>query len=185
MTALVPDTALLVIDMQEAVVDGAFNVPQVIENINGVVARFRSSGAPIVWIQNEDLSDPDMTAGAPGWQVVAELNRRDEDLVVHKGYRDSFAATDLSAVLEKAGITRVVVTGAATSYCVQTTTLSAIVHGYDVTLVGDAHTGRGHLLANGERVAPELLIDLVNSQFGAMAYPERTIAVVAARDVVV
>ena len=178
-------TALLVIDMQVAVVDGALDRSRVIDNINALAARCRQAGAPVVWIQNENVRQPEMTAGAPGWQIVPELDRGEGDPVVHKNYRDSFADTDLAAVLEKTGTTRLLVTGAATSYCVQTTAMAAVLRGYDLTLVGDAHTGRGHLLTTGELVPPELLVGLVNSQFANMSYPDRTIEVRATADVVI
>lgn len=177
-------TALLVIDMQEAVLSGAIAVPEVIDKINELVQRCREAGAPVVWIQNENVNDPEMTAGAPGWQIAAALNRSDEDIVVDKHYRDSFAGTDLDVVLEKGGIKRLLVTGAATSYCVHTTALSAMVRGYDVTLVSDAHTGRGHLLPNGELLPQEMLVDFVNCQIGSMEYPERKIEAVATAGVV-
>jgi len=45
--------------------------------------------------------------------------------VVAKEYRDSFAGTELGAVLAVTGVRRLVLTGAQSQYCVQTTALSA------------------------------------------------------------
>ena len=59
---------------------------------------------------------------------------------VRKEYADSFEDTDLENVLAKAGVGRLVVTGAQTDACVRSTIHGALVRGYDVTLVGDAHT---------------------------------------------
>lgn len=176
------NAALLVIDMQEAVVDGCLDVPAVIANINTLTARAREAGVPVVWIQNEDVTDPQMTAGAAGWQIAASLERAEGDAVVAKTYRDSFADTDLAAVLDKAHADRVVITGAHADFCVHTTAMAAVLRGYDVTLVTDAHTARGHTLPTGE-LSPETIVAFVNSRIGTMTYPGRLIEAVPTADV--
>ena len=174
--------ALLVIDMQEAVLAGCTDVPGVIERINGLLGRARRSGAPIVFIQHQDAEDPELTAGSPGWQLVAGLDRREGDPVVAKEYRDSFAGTELGTVLAGTGVRRLVLTGAQSQYCVQTTALSALHHGYDVSLVGDAHTTSPVSLPGGDLTA-ETIIQFVNSGFGTLSQPGRSNEVVAATDV--
>ena len=59
---------------------------------------------------------------------------------MQKNYGDSFEATDLEDVLAGRGVGRVVVTGAQSDACIRATLHGALVRGYDVTLVGDAHT---------------------------------------------
>jgi nicotinamidase-related amidase len=46
----------------------------------------------------------------------------------------------LQAELEKRGITRLVITGGQTQYCVDTSVRRAAAQGYDVVLASDAHT---------------------------------------------
>ena len=174
--------ALLVIDMQEAVLAGCTGVPGVIERINGLLGRARRSGAPIVFIQHQDAEDPELTAGSPGWRLVPGLDRREGDPMVAKRYRDSFAGTGLGAVLAGTGVRRLVLTGAQSQYCVQTTALSALHHGYDVSLVGDAHTTTPATLPGGNLPA-EAIVQLVNSCFGTLSHPDRFTEVVAAADV--
>jgi nicotinamidase-related amidase len=45
-------SALLVIDVQNQVVDGAFNKDQVLANINTAVGKARVAGVPVVWAVN-------------------------------------------------------------------------------------------------------------------------------------
>jgi isochorismate hydrolase len=59
---------------------------------------------------------------------------------VHKTYADSFDETDLEQVLAAANVGRVFVAGAQSDECIRSTIHGAFVRGYDVTLVGDAHT---------------------------------------------
>jgi len=60
--------------------------------------------------------------------------------LVHKTFGDSFEDTDLEEALAEAGVGRLVVTGAQTDACIRSTIHGAFARGYDVTLVGDAHT---------------------------------------------
>ena len=132
-----PNSALLVIDVQNGVVDGAYNRDGVIANIRTLVERARSEGVPVVWIQH---SSGELQEGTEAWAYVPELVRRDPEPLVHKTYGDSFEDTDLEEVLAERGIGTLVVTGAQTDACVRSTIHGGLVRGYDVTLVGDAHT---------------------------------------------
>ncbi|GAA5060015.1 nicotinamidase-related amidase [Thermocatellispora tengchongensis] len=132
-----PNTALLVIDVQNGVMAGAYNRDGVIANINELVGKARVEDVPVVWVQH---SDEHLTRGSESWQYVPELARRDSEPLVHKSYGDSFEATELDALLAERGVGRLVVTGAQTDACIRSTLHGAFVRGYDVTLVGDAHT---------------------------------------------
>lgn len=132
-----PHTALLVIDVQNGVVSGAHNRDGVIANINTLVDKARAADVPVVWVQH---SDQHLQRDSDNWEYVPELVRRDAEPLVHKSYGDSFEGTDLEAVLAERAVGRLVVTGAQTDACIRSTIHGAFVRGYDVTLVGDAHT---------------------------------------------
>jgi nicotinamidase-related amidase len=132
-----PNSALLVIDVQNGVVDGSHNRDEMIANINTLLDRARADGVPVVWVQH---NDDDLPRDSEPWQYVPELQRRDAEPLVHKQYGDSFEDTDLESLLAAAKVGRLVVTGAQTDACVRSTLHGALVRGYDVTLVGDAHT---------------------------------------------
>ena len=132
-----PNTALLVIDVQNGVVGNAHERDGVIANINSLVDKARTEDVPVVWVQH---SDNNLPRDSESWHLVPELTRRDSEPLVHKSYGDSFEDTDLEARLAERGVGRLVVTGAQTDECVRSTIHGAFVRGYDVTLVGDAHT---------------------------------------------
>ncbi|GIJ08060.1 cysteine hydrolase family protein [Micromonospora andamanensis] len=132
-----PNTALLVIDVQNGVVTGAHNRDGVIANINTLLGKARAEGTPVVWVQH---SDDGLPQGSDAWQYVPELVREEGEALVHKRYGDSFEDTDLEAVLAERGVGRLIVTGAQTDACIRSTLHGAFVRGYDATLVGDAHT---------------------------------------------
>ena len=132
-----PNTALLVIDVQNGVVTGTHERDAVVANIGTLVEKAREEDVPIVWVAHNSENLP---KDSDDWQYVPELPRRESEALVHKMYADSFEDTDLEQVLAEAGIGRLIVTGAQTDECIRSTIHGAFVRGYDVTLVGDAHT---------------------------------------------
>ncbi|MFJ7149299.1 cysteine hydrolase family protein [Streptomyces sp. NPDC100445] len=132
-----PDTALLVIDVQNGVVVGAHRRDDVIANINTLIDRARAAGVPVIWVQH---SDDALERGSDDWQYVPELVREAGEPLVHKSYGDSFEETDLESALAEHRVGRLVVAGAQTDACVRSTLHGAVVRGYDATLVADAHT---------------------------------------------
>ncbi len=133
-----PRTALLVIDVQNGVVDVAQERDAaVVANIGALVERARAEDVPVVWVQH---SDEDMPAGSDAWRYVPQLVRRESEPLVGKTFGDSFEGTDLEQVLAAAGVGHLVVAGAQTDACIRSTIHGAFTRGYDVTLVGDAHT---------------------------------------------
>ena len=132
-----PNTALMVIDVQHGVVAGAHDRDRVVGNIAALVERARADEVPVVWVQH---SDEALERGSDDWRIVDELSPGEGEPVVQKNYGDSFEATDLEDVLAARGVGRVVVAGAQSDACIRATLHGALVRGYDVTLVGDAHT---------------------------------------------
>lgn len=132
-----PNTALLVVDVQNAVVANAHLRDQVIANINTLVGRARSAQVPIIWIQH---GDDQLPVDSEGWRYVPELRRRDAEALVHKRYGDSFEDTTLESELANRRVGRLIVTGAQTDACIRATLHGAFTRGYDTFLVRDAHT---------------------------------------------
>jgi nicotinamidase-related amidase len=132
-----PNTALIVIDVQNGVVADAHQRDAVVANISTLVDKARGEGVPIVWVQH---SDDQLEVGSEAWEYVPELVRQDSEPLVHKSFGDSFEDTDFEETLAGAGVGRLVVAGAQTDACIRSTIHGAFARGYDVTLVGDAHT---------------------------------------------
>jgi nicotinamidase-related amidase len=165
-----PNTALLVIDVQNGVVSGAYRRDEVVANINTLVARARAEGVPVVWIQHSD--EDELAADTEGWEYVPELVREEKEPLVHKRYGDSFEDTDLEAVLAERGVGRLVVSGAQTDACVRSTLHGAFARGYDAVLVSDAHTTED--LTSYGAPAPELVIAHTNLYWKYQTAPGRS-----------
>lgn len=163
-----PNTALIVIDVQKGVVAKAPRRDEVIKNIDHLVEKARAEDVAVVWVQH---NDDDLKVDSDEWQYVPELVREDSEPLVHKSYGDSFEGTDLESVLAERGIGRLVVTGAQTDACIRSTIHGAFARGYDVTLVGDAHTTED--LTEWGAPPPEQVISHTNMYWKYQSAPGR------------
>ncbi|MEV0174037.1 isochorismatase family protein [Streptomyces sp. NPDC050803] len=165
--------ALLVIDMQNALMPLAHRAAETTEVIAGLRRRALAAGVPVVTVQHRGA---ELVPGTDGWRTVPALAPAAGEPVVHKTSADSFLATDLDRTLKALGVTEVIVTGFATEICVDTTARQALSHGYDLLLVADGHT-TSERDGEGDYVAPARSIAHHNEIFRHLDFPGRGIRV--------
>jgi nicotinamidase-related amidase len=134
------DTALVVIDVQVGLIEEAYRCNEVLASINILLSKARATGTPVIYIQHDEPKGHQLEVGTPAWEIHPAIAPQRGELIVHKRASDSFHATSLQRELEAHGIKHLVVVGGQTEYCVDTTVRRATTMGYNVTLVGDAHT---------------------------------------------
>ena len=146
-----PVTALIVVDLQKGVV-----ALPLVHPIGEIVARacaladaFRARGLPVALVNVVGAApgrteQPRQTGVRPeGWaDLIPELNRQPDDIVVTKRTWGAFASTDLEVQLKARGVTQVVVAGVATATGVESTARQAYELGFNVTLAIDAMADR-------------------------------------------
>ena len=149
LTTLDPHTALIVVDLQKGLIGlpVVHPIDDIIANARALADAFRARGLPVVLVN--------VAGGAPGrteqprpatlrpdgWtDLIPELDRQPDDLVVTKRTWGAFASTDLDAQLRARGVTQVVVVGVATGTGVESTARQAYELGFNVTLAIDAMT---------------------------------------------
>ena len=134
--------ALVVIDVQKGLIEGfEEDWSDVLPVISALVFRARDDGVPVVLVQH--CGSPQAHPLHPtqlGWALHPAVDPQPGDLRVEKRWSDAFRDTTLDAILREALVTRVVLVGAQTEYCVDTTARRAASLGYDVDLVADGHT---------------------------------------------
>jgi nicotinamidase-related amidase len=173
-----PNTALLVIDVQNGVVGGAYERDAVVANVGSLVEKARRERVPVIWVQH---SDEGLVKGSDDWQIVPELTPDDAEPLVAKAYGDSFEETTLETVLAGLGVGRLVVVGAQTDECIRSTLHGAIVRGYDATLVSDAHTTEDQSAWGAP--PPALVIAHTNLYWSNHTAPGRTAGTIGTNDV--
>jgi nicotinamidase-related amidase len=173
-----PNTALLVVDVQNGVVAGAHERDVVVANVGNLVEKARREQVPVVWVQH---ADEGLTSGSDAWQIVPELTPDDAEPLVEKHYGDAFEDTTLEAELAGLGVGRLIVVGAQTDACIRSTLHGAFVRGYDAILVSDAHTTEDQTAWGAP--SPDKVIAHTNLYWTYQTAPGRTAGTVQAKDV--
>jgi nicotinamidase-related amidase len=149
LTMLDPQTALIIIDLQQGVIGSQFIHPiaDVIDRTRSLLKAFRRNELPVVLVNvagrapGRTEQPPRLQAPVEGWtELIPELDRQPSDILVTKRTWGAFASTDLEARLKQQGVTQVVITGVATATGVESTARQAYELGFNVTLAIDAMT---------------------------------------------
>jgi nicotinamidase-related amidase len=173
-----PNTALLVIDVQNGVVEGTHERDTVVANVGNLVDKARQAEVPVVLVQH---SSEHLAEGSDNWRIVPELAPDVREPLVAKSYADSFEETTLETVLSGLGVGRLVIAGAQTDECIRSTLHGAIVRGYDATLVSDAHTTEDQ--SEWGAPTPDKVIAHTNLYWAYHRAPGRTAGTVETKDV--
>ncbi|KOY57573.1 cysteine hydrolase family protein [Streptomyces sp. XY332] len=188
-TALAPNAALLVIDVQKGFDDASFwgprNNPAAEANIARLMDAWQESGRPVVLVQHASRSAGSvLAADRPGHafkDFVADRAGR-ASLLVTKTVNSSFYGTpDLAAWLTAQGIGQLVVSGIQTNMCVETTARMAGNLGYDVLVPLDAtHTfdleGPDGLRLTAEELATATAVNLQGGGFARVVTTAQLLA---------
>lgn len=150
------DTALLIIDVQKAMFDcwgGVYEGDEVLGRITALQDAARAAGMPIIKVQHvEPGSEFDMSAST--WELPEPLVLRAGEFQVIKYYCDAFYKTDMADLLAKTGISKLIVTGMQTEFCVDTTIRNGFSRGFKLYGVRGAHT-----TYNSEKLSAQELIE--------------------------
>ena len=144
--------ALVVIDMQQGSFGPAtprHDAVGLVGRLNALARAVRTAGGAVIFVQHDGPVGDPHHPDEPGWRLLPTLEVRPDDTFVRKTACDAFLGTSLENVLRENGIDRLIVTGCATDYCVDTTVRSALARSLPTTVPSDGHTtaDRAHLPA--------------------------------------
>jgi nicotinamidase-related amidase len=140
-----------VIDLQKGIVGlpTAHPAGEIVARVARLARAFRERGFPVVLVNvtggapgRTDARPPGLPRPADWAELVAELERQADDVLVTKQRWGAFHGTSLDAELRRRGVTQIVLAGISTSIGVESTARSAFDLGYTVALVVDAMTDR-------------------------------------------
>ena len=139
-----PDTALLIIDIQNDYFPGGAMELEGAEAAGAQAAKalekFRREGLPVFHVRHVSIR-PGATfflPGTPGAEIRDCVKPLESETVVEKNFPNSFRGTALQNYLDKHKVKNLVVAGMMTHMCVDASVRQAADLGYKVTLLADA-----------------------------------------------
>ncbi len=142
--------------------------------------RAREAGVPVVWVQH---NDDELVQGSTPWQRVPELVLAAGEPCIQKNFNSAFERTELDPLLAQLDVSRIVLAGAATNWCIRATAYGALDRGYDLTLLKDAHTTETIEFEDGRRIEANDIVDDLNIAMCWLAYPGRVNSTATAAEV--
>jgi len=138
-------------------------------NCEKLLGFFRKIQAPIFHVQHIAASEGAtfFVPNTPGCEIHKSVKPYENEPVVVKHYPSSFRETELNEMLEKAGVEEVVICGAMTHMCIDTTTRAAFDLGFICHVISDACATRD-LEFNGQVVKAA---DVQNAFMAALSMP--------------
>ena len=185
-----PLPALVIVDVQRAFDEWEAagkrrNNPDAVARIVDLLAAFRASGAPIFHIRHEGTR-PNSTfcPERTGYAVKDEARERAGEPVIVKRVNSAFIGTDLEMRLRAGNITTLVICGATTNHCVETTTRMAGNLGFETALVRDASWTFDRIGPDGEAHSAEsihaMALSNLNGEFARIVTTNEIVASLAA-----
>src|SRR5438132_471933 len=179
-------TALIVIDVQRAFDEWEVrgqrrNNPDAVARISDLLAAFRERGAPVFHIRHEGTKPTSsFLPGGTGYAVKDEARELGGEPVIVKRVNSAFIGTDLEKQLRDADVKTLVICGATTNHCVETTTRMAGNLGFDARLVRDATWTFDRVGPDGDAHSAEdihaMTLANLNGEFARVVLAEEAVA---------
>jgi nicotinamidase-related amidase len=156
-------TALVVIDLDTATVGSNDDCRRLVPIVNRLAAAVRDSGGVVAWVLSQmpdmpkhfaailgaELATKYFNNGCPGGagtKLWPELRQEQRDIVAFKSGASAFfpGKCNLPQVLDPRGIDTLLIAGAVTNICCESSARDAVELGYKVVMVSDALSGQAH-----------------------------------------
>jgi nicotinamidase-related amidase len=136
--------AFVVIDLQSGMFNGERIAPldageALLERTQTLLRMVRRAGMRVIYVRHAGPAGHLLEQGTSNWQIHPSIAPLPGDTIIDKRTPDAFHETTLMAEILSSGIHRLVVVGAQTEVCVDTTCRRAFGLGLDVVLVSDGH----------------------------------------------
>jgi nicotinamidase-related amidase len=163
------DTALLVIDVQAGMfmfpeTDPVYAEDTLLQRVRLLIDKARTSHTPIFFVQHNEGPGAPLETNTPGWEIHTFITPESGDIIIQKHTPDSFHETNLQDELVARGVTKLVLAGLQTDYCIDATSRRAHQLGYETIVAEDAHS-----TYDQGNVTAAQIINQYNEQFSTFA----------------
>lgn len=135
------DTALLVIDMQTALIqDNPYNIDNVLKNIEQLINLYRDNLLEVIYVRHDGGANDELEYGSNGWQIYSTLSPKNDEKVFDKRYNSAFKKTGLKEYLDLKNIKNIIIIGMQTEYCMDASIKVAFEYGYEIIIPKETNT---------------------------------------------
>lgn len=152
-----PVAALLVVDLQLGMF-GAVGIDPIhagdalLTRVKTLLVQARRADVPVIYVRHDSGPGRLLEQGTANWQIHPAIAPAPGEAIVEKRTPDAFHETSLSAELAAIGAKRLIVVGAQSEVCVDTTCRRAFSLGLDVTLVSDGHSTWNNAILTADQI---------------------------------
>lgn len=189
-----PETGLLLIDVQKGInvfehwgggPTGRRNNLEAEDRMQALLTEWRAADLPVFWTRHDSREDASplkfhLTTGAQ----IDGFDPAPEDVVIEKDVNSAFVGTDMELRMRQRGVSRLVVAGFFTNFCVETSVRMSGNMGYDTYLVHDACATCNRIGPDGTDYDPQVLHDIsvanLHGEFCTALTTEQTVGLVSA-----
>lgn len=172
-------TALLVVDLQQALCDAApaESMKQVTAQIVELVGWAETHSWPLVFVQHWTEPGTILDRGSAGWQLDQAVRGHSPAFHLEKSVLSCFEDGQLQAWLDAHDIRRLCVTGMQTEHCISAACEGAAARGYEVLLPVDAHM----TIDGPEKLAAQIVAE-ANERLSAVADCRPAASIMSSKD---
>ncbi len=147
-------TALLVIDIQQAMIDEhPANEEAFLSNVATLISAAHASGKEVIYVQHDGGTNDPLEKGTSGWALHCSLKPSPTERIFDKQYPSAFKDTGLREYLLEREIKRVMLCGMQMEHCIDSSAKAAFEHGFSVVIPSGATTTYANPFLSGERMA--------------------------------
>lgn len=145
-----PKTALLVVDMQNALIlEHPFDEKRLVKTVAQMEDICRNKGIEVIFVRHEDNT---LVPGESGFEIYSKVAPRDGEKIFNKRFNSAFRGTELLDYLHEQGIERMIVCGMQTDFCVDATVKAGFEHGFEIIVPRGGHTTFDNRYLSGEEL---------------------------------
>ena len=146
-------TALLVIDVQQALVDEhPARMDEFLLNIGMLIGAAHQGKTEVIYVRHDGGAGDSLAFGSTGWHLERSLSPRADERIFDKRFRSAFLKTGLQKYLQEREITRLIICGMQTEYCITTSVTVAFELGFEVLIPSGATTTYSNPFISGEKL---------------------------------
>lgn len=132
---------LLVVDTQKAITNSKLYQFELFEtNVKKLIHTARKSNVEVIFVRHDDGVGNELTKGNDGFEIYDGFQPAENEIIFDKNVNSSFKGTGLLEYLRKKQVTKIIIVGLQTDYCIDATIKAGFEHGFKMIVPANTNT---------------------------------------------